>query len=86
MERVEVLDIELPEAVPSSELLALDAALEEFGKSDGEKAELVKLKFFAGLTTADAARVLGISEPTAKRYWTFGRAWLFRELKRMETS
>ena len=37
-------------------------------------------------TTADAARVLGISEPTAKRYWTFGRAWLFRELNRMETS
>ena len=85
LERVEVLDIELPESVPSGELLALDAALEEFSKRDVEKAELVKLKFFAGLTTADAARVLGISEPTAKRYWTFGRAWLFRELKRMET-
>lgn len=86
LDRVDIAEIEVPKSMPSEELLALDAVLEKFSKRDVEKAELVKLKFFAGLTTADAARVLGISEPTAKRYWTFARAWLFREMKRLETS
>ena len=44
------------------------------------KAELVKLRFFAGLTNEQAARALGVSEPTAKRDWAYARAWLFRQL------
>ncbi|MDA1272576.1 MAG: ECF-type sigma factor [Verrucomicrobia bacterium] len=80
LERVDIHECELAESLPSEQLIALDAALERFQRLDAPKAELVKLKFFAGMTTSDAARVLGISEPTAKRHWTFGRAWLLREL------
>jgi RNA polymerase sigma factor (TIGR02999 family) len=63
-------------------LLALDAALEKLSAKDSEKAQLVKLKFFAGLTTEQAAEMLQISEATAKRSWAFARAWLAREMKR----
>jgi DNA-directed RNA polymerase specialized sigma24 family protein len=55
-------------------------ALEKFGKQDAEAAALIKLRFFAGLTNEEAGRAMGISERTAKRYWTFARAWLYREL------
>ena len=82
VEHVEIGEIEFPSPIPSEDLLALDAALEKFAEFDPEKAELVKLKFFTGLSTAEAATLLGISEPTAKRYWAFSRAWLFRQLAR----
>jgi RNA polymerase sigma factor (TIGR02999 family) len=49
---------------------------------DAIKAELVKLRFFAGLTIEEAAKVLDLSEPTAKRYWAYARAWLYREIKK----
>ena len=75
-------ELEVAAPVASDELLALDAALQKFARVDPEKAELVKLKFFVGLTTEDAARLLGISEPTAKRYWAYSRAWLYREMAR----
>ena len=74
------LDIAAP--MEFDDLLALDSALEKFAEFDAEKAELVKLKFFAGLSTAEAATLLGISEATAKRYWAFSRAWLFRQMTR----
>ena len=54
--------------------------LDRLAAHDPVKAELVKLKYFVGLSLDEAAEVLGISEPTAKRYWTYARAWLFREL------
>jgi RNA polymerase sigma factor (TIGR02999 family) len=79
-------EIEMPSPMPAEELLALDAVLEKYARVDPEKAELVKLKFFVGLTTADAAALLGISEPTAKRYWAFSRAWLFRQLAKDKAS
>ncbi len=75
-------EIELPSSIASEDLLALDSALERFVQIDPEKAELVKLKFFVGLTTVEAATLLGMSEPTAKRYWAFSRAWLYRELSK----
>lgn len=59
------------------ELLALDEALERFTEEDPEKAELVKLRYFAGVTLEDAAEMLQISRATASRYWTYSRAWLF---------
>jgi DNA-directed RNA polymerase specialized sigma24 family protein len=62
-------------------LLALDGALAKFARKDPRKAELVKLRFFAGLTMPEAAKVLGVSLATAERYWTFARAWLFAELQ-----
>ena len=71
-------------AAPSDddELLAVHDALEKLAAHDAQKAELVKLKYFAGLTTTEAAEVLSLSEPTAKRHWEYARAWLFREINR----
>lgn len=63
------------------ELLALNEALGRFALRDQEKAELVKLRYFIGLSFAEAAEVLGVSESTAKRWWAFSRAWLYRELQ-----
>ena len=65
---------------PSEDLVALDAALDKFATVDPQKAELVKLRYFAGLTIEDAADALGISPATAKRHWAYSRAWLFREI------
>jgi RNA polymerase sigma factor (TIGR02999 family) len=64
------------------ELLAVHEALDALAAHDGRKAELVKLRYFAGLTIDEAAEVLGISAPTAKRDWTYARAWLFRQISR----
>lgn len=64
----------------SSELLDLDAALQKLAVEDPAKAELVKLRFFAGLTLEDAAGMLGISPATADRHWTYARAWLYHEM------
>jgi RNA polymerase sigma factor (TIGR02999 family) len=65
---------------PSDDLLALDEALTRFAALDPLRAELVKLRFFAGLTMPEAADALGISLATAERYWTFARTWLYAEL------
>jgi len=65
---------------PSDDILALDEALERFATSDPKKADLVKLRFFAGMTIPEAADALGISHATAERYWTYARCWLFSEL------
>ena len=62
-------------------LLAIHEALERLAAHDALKAELVKLRYFVGLTIDQAAQVLGISEATAKRYWAYARAWLYREIK-----
>jgi RNA polymerase sigma factor (TIGR02999 family) len=61
-------------------LLAVDEAFERFSRDDPQKAELVKLRFFAGLTMPEAAAALGISLATAERWWTYAKAWLFAEL------
>jgi RNA polymerase sigma factor (TIGR02999 family) len=62
------------------ELLALDEALARLATEEPVKAELVKLRFFTGLTMAEAAEVLGVSVATAERWWTFAKSWLFVEL------
>jgi RNA polymerase sigma factor (TIGR02999 family) len=62
------------------QLLAVHEALDRFALEDPKKAELVKLRYFAGLTLEDAASALGVPLGTAKRWWTYSRAWLFREL------
>jgi RNA polymerase sigma factor (TIGR02999 family) len=78
--RVE-LDSECAAAAPPSlDLLALDEALSKLAKLDPPKAELVKLRYFAGITMPEAAEALGISLSTAERYWTFARSWLYAEL------
>jgi RNA polymerase sigma factor (TIGR02999 family) len=73
-----------PAAEPPSdaaELLSLDDALTRFAAVDPAKAELVKLRYFAGLSLEDCAAVLGTSPATAKRHWAFARAWLFRVIE-----
>jgi RNA polymerase sigma factor (sigma-70 family) len=65
---------------PQEDLLALDEALNKLAAKDPLKAELVKLRYFAGLTIEEAARALDISSTTAERYWTYARAWLRREI------
>ena len=66
------------------DLVALDAALEQLAARDAEAAELVKLRFFAGLTSAQAADALGISPRTADRAWTYARVFLLAELKKSQ--
>ena len=66
----------------SDSVVAVSAALDRFTTVDPEKAELVRLRYFVGLTIAEAAATLDISPATAKRHWAFARAWLAREMKR----
>ncbi|HET6407524.1 MAG TPA: sigma-70 family RNA polymerase sigma factor [Chthoniobacteraceae bacterium] len=77
---VDILDIEIASPAADDELLAVHEALEILAQEDARKAELVKLRYFAGLSIDEAAEVLGVSTPTAKRDWTFARAWLHREI------
>src|SRR5262245_30570676 len=67
-------------AEPSEDLVALDEALGKLAAEDPAKAELVKLRFFAGLTMPEIARVMSISLATAERYWTYARTWLYAEM------
>jgi RNA polymerase sigma factor (TIGR02999 family) len=62
-------------------LVRVDDALRKLANEDPVKAELVKLRFFIGLSIAEAGQALGLSESTAKRYWAYARAWLYEELK-----
>ena len=71
----------LAEPPPHDDLLALDEAINRLHQLDPKRAELVKLRFFAGLSMAEAAGVLGVSLATAERSWAFARTWLFAELR-----
>lgn len=85
LHRTELPDADaLPLVVETAEdeLLAVHEALDRFAALEPRKATLVKLRYFAGLTLTEAAEVLEISEPTAKRDWAYARAWLFREIRR----
>lgn len=66
--------------VPSETIIALDEALEKLSMKDKIKADVVKLRYFAGLTSEQTAEILKISPTTAKRYWIYSRAWLLREI------
>ena len=78
--RLELNELDLASPPPDEDLLALDEALSKLEAEDPVKANLVKLRFFAGLTVEQAATALGISRATADRYWSFARAWLFHEI------
>ena len=85
LERVNWEEVELAESVPPDQLLALDEALTELAAADPEAAELIKLRFYAGLTDQQAAEMLGISRRTADRMWAFARAWLYQAIRDGET-
>lgn len=65
---------------PDEDLLALDEALDKLAEVDPSKAQLVKLRYFGGLTMADTAKALGLSLATTERYWVYARAWLHRHI------
>ncbi len=75
-------EVAAAEVADSAQLLALDEALQKLATTDPESAELVKLRYFAGMTVEEAATLLGISSRTAKRNWSYARAWLQREMER----
>ena len=77
-----VEDIIAVPAVKDDEILAINEILDRFAQIHPRKAEVVKMRYFVGMTIEEAAEALGISTPTAKRDWIFARAWLFRELQR----
>lgn len=79
--RFNVDDLGLAAAPDDDRVLAINDALERLALVEPQKAELVKLRYFAGLTVEEAAQILGISEPTAKRWWAYARAWLFQEIR-----
>ena len=81
LQRIDINEIEIAGAGKDEELLAVNEALEKFAVVDKQKAELVKLRYFAGLTIEETAEALEISTPTAKRWWAYARAWLNREIK-----
>jgi RNA polymerase sigma factor (TIGR02999 family) len=73
--------VEMPQ-MPNTDVVALDDALKLLAEVDEQQCRLVELRFFGGLTTEDAAEVLGISRSTAKREWNVAKAWLARQMKR----
>lgn len=80
-ERISLDELELPSAMPDDRLVALSEALDRLAAEAPEKAELVKLRYFAGLTLEQVAEAQGISHAMAKRWWTFARVWLLREMQ-----
>jgi RNA polymerase sigma factor (TIGR02999 family) len=84
LQRVNLDKVEVASHTDDGTLLRLDEVLTKFAAEDSKKAELVKLRFFVGLTIPQAAAALGITEITARRWWTYARAWLYEELKRGE--
>ena len=77
-ERVDINDIELAEATPDDKVLMIDEALQRLQAEDPDKAKVVVLKFFGGLTNQEVAQSLNVTERTVERQWAFAKAWMFR--------
>ncbi len=82
LQRVDLESCEIALDGAGDDLLALDEALDALMKEDPATAEVVKLRYFAGLSPAQVGGILGISERTVRRYWAYGRVWLLRALTR----
>ncbi len=83
--RVDLDGLELAAGMEDDQLLAVDEALDRLAAHDALRAELVNLRFFAGLTLEESAKVLELSLSTAKRHWAYARAWLYREIEATKT-
>lgn len=81
-ERVNLDESELVLTAPPDELLAVDEALDKLAAEDPNAAQLVKLRYFVGMTMEEAASALGMATRTAERLWTYARAWLHREIRK----
>ncbi len=82
MRRVDVDSLDVAITTDTDQLLAVDEAVDKLATRDPLAANLIKLRFFAGLSNLEAARLLGLPERSAKRTWAYARAWLYEELKR----
>jgi RNA polymerase sigma factor (TIGR02999 family) len=80
--RVELEGLELASASPDEQVLLLDDALAKLQAQDPQKARIVVMKFFGGMTTGEIAELLGVTERTVERQWAFAKAWLLREIRR----
>jgi RNA polymerase sigma factor (TIGR02999 family) len=80
-QRLELLDLAAPSAPNADQLLAVNDALDKFAALDPQAAELVKLRYFVGMTIEETAEALGISKATVKRHWDYARAWLYEEIR-----
>jgi RNA polymerase sigma factor (TIGR02999 family) len=80
--KIDLDEASMAVAGPSDDLIALDEALEKLSSEDKVSADLVKLRFFAGLTMEQAANILGLPRRTADRNWAYARAWLSREVSK----
>jgi RNA polymerase sigma factor (TIGR02999 family) len=85
LEKVAMPEIACAVAGNEDQVLAVHEALEKFAAQDKQKAELVKLRYFVGMTIEEAAEALGISTGTAKRHWAYARAWLAQEIHGQQT-
>jgi len=81
LERVDVDELDWVVQQTDEQLLAVHEVLDKFSKEHPPQAEVVKLRYFAGMTNEEVAQVLGVSVATVKNYWTFARAWLFHEIR-----
>jgi RNA polymerase sigma factor (TIGR02999 family) len=82
--RVDLEGVEITAPAADDQLLAIDEALAKLSAVDPQKAELVKLRYFIGMTIEESARALRISEATAKRWWEYARAWLYAEIGKID--
>jgi RNA polymerase sigma factor (TIGR02999 family) len=80
-QRLDLEDLDLAAPAADDQLLALNEALDKFAREHPVQADLVKLRYFGGMTNEEVAQILGISISTVKNYWTFSRAWLLNEIQ-----
>jgi RNA polymerase sigma factor (sigma-70 family) len=75
-----IADLDVAAALPDDMILLVDEALEQFKLEDPEKARVVILKFFGGLTDREVAEIIGMTERTVRRQWTYAKAWLYENI------
>jgi RNA polymerase sigma factor (TIGR02999 family) len=80
-QRMDIEELDLAAATPDEKVLLMDEALEQLQKQDPDKARIVVLKFFGGLTNQEVAENLGITERTVERQWAYAKAWLFEKIE-----
>jgi RNA polymerase sigma factor (TIGR02999 family) len=80
-QRLNIEDLDLAEATPDEKILLIDEALEELERVNSERARVVVLKFFAGMTNVEVAETLQVSKSTVDRHWECARLWLFNKIK-----
>jgi len=84
-QRVDLTEIEVAAPADTDELLLVNEALDKLAATNSLQAEVVKLRYFVGMTNVEAAQALGLSERTVKNYWSHARAWLYCEIKKSQS-